>query len=94
MSRLPQLSEDWIAVNQCSVFGSRPDFGERWVQPLPESWPTSYLDKAIVRIAVLRARELVAQGYSADEASRIACPGAWSLWRNAVQEHLKRVEQT
>jgi hypothetical protein len=93
-SLLYQLSEDWVAVNQCDMFGSRPGFRERRVQPLPESSPTSYLDKAIVRVGVLRARELVMQGYSADEACRIACPGSWSQWRAVVRQHLERAEQT
>lgn len=94
MAELIQSPQDWVAVNQRGVFASRPDFREEQVEPLPGSRPTSYLDKAVVRVAVLRARELVTQGYSADEASRAACPGAWSQWRDVVRELLERAEQT
>ena len=59
------------------------------MQPPFESWPTSYLDKAIVRVALLRARGLIAQGCSADEAARTACPGSWSEWRIVVRAHLE-----
>ena len=62
------------------------------MQQLSESWPTSYLDKAIVRVAVLRARELIAKGCSEDEAVRIACPGSWAEWRAVVHAHLESVD--
>jgi hypothetical protein len=59
-----------------------------------ESCPTSYLDKAIVRVAMLRARELIEQGCSADEAVSSACPGSWSEWRVVVRAHLESVDAT
>lgn len=64
------------------------DYQQRPMQASPESWPTSYLDKAIVRVALSRARELIAQGHSADEAAKLACPGSWSQWRNLVRAQL------
>ena len=58
------------------------------------SMPTYYLDSAIVRVAVLRARELIAQGRSTDEAVRIACAGPWATWRNLVLEQVLDCEAT
>ena len=55
-----------------------------------ERFPTSYIDKAVVRVALARARELMAQGHSADEAARLACPGAWSEWRDFVRSQLSK----
>jgi hypothetical protein len=94
MSLLDQFSPDPNAINRRGVVVSRPDFRESPVSPLPEALPTSYLDKAVVRVAVLRARELFAQGYSADEAARLACPGSWSQWRSVVRMHLERAHET
>lgn len=64
------------------------------MEPPSESWPISYLDKAIVRVAVLRARELMEQGYSAHEAVSAACPGSWSEWRVVVRAHLESIDAT
>jgi hypothetical protein len=94
MSLLDQFSPDPNAINRGGVVLSRPDFRESPVSPLPETLPTSYLDKAIVRVAVLRARELIAQGYTADEAARHACRGSWSQWCHVVRAYLERADQT
>jgi hypothetical protein len=60
---------------------------------LSEPSPTSYLDRVIVRVAVLRARELIAQGRSREEAVRLSCPGSWSLWSGVVRARVERTEQ-
>ena len=59
------------------------------MEPPSESWPISYLDKAIVRVAVLRARELIEQGYSTDVVISTACPGSWSELRVVARAHLE-----
>jgi hypothetical protein len=59
------------------------------MQSLRENELTSYLDNAILRVAVLRARKLIAQGLSTDEAVRLACRGSWSQWRLLVQARLE-----
>jgi hypothetical protein len=59
------------------------------MRSLPNSEPISYLDRASVRVAVLRARNLIAQGRSLDEAVRLACPGSWSQWRVLVHAQLQ-----
>jgi hypothetical protein len=51
------------------------------MQPFPKADTISYLNNAIVRVAVLEARKLIAQGSSADEAVDLACPGPWSQLR-------------
>lgn len=40
--------------------------------------PENYLDRAITRLALERARKLMAAGFIAEEAARHACPGSWS----------------
>ena len=50
--------------------------------------PGTYLDKAIVRLALARARELMAQGHSAEDAATLACTGAWHEWRAYVLARL------
>lgn len=59
------------------------------MQSFRENEPTSYLDNAIVRVAVLRARKSIAQGLSIDEAVRLACRDSWSQWRLLVQARLE-----
>jgi hypothetical protein len=53
--------------------------------------PTYSLDTAILRVAVLRARELVQQGRSIDEAVVLACPRTWSGLQSLVQKQLKEI---
>ena len=48
------------------------------------NFPTTWLDKAIARLALGRARELVAAGLSPEEAARLACRGAGAQWRQWV----------
>jgi hypothetical protein len=56
--------------------------------PPSKTDPRSYLDEAIVRVAVLQARKLIAQGVAAEEALRLACPGSWSSLRLLVLARL------
>ena len=51
---------------------------------LTEPGFATYLDRAIVRIAIHDARKLIAEGRPLDEAATLACPGAWAEWRNWV----------
>ena len=59
------------------------------MQSFPKADSISYLNNAIVRIAVLEARKLIAQGLSADEAVNLACPGPWSQLRLLVRARLE-----
>ena len=52
------------------------------------SAPISYLDAAIVRVALLRAHKLLQQGQSIEQALIVACPGAWSELRCLVESEL------
>lgn len=61
---------------------------ERADAPLPIGEPASYLDRAIVRVALLRACKLIEQGRSTEEAVRLACPGPWSPLRFVVHTQL------
>ena len=47
-------------------------------------FPTTWLDKEIARLALGRARELVAAGLSPEEAATLACRGAGAQWRQWV----------
>lgn len=88
--KLPdQFSLDGLAVNQVGVLACRRLNDEQGpLQMSPQTLPTSYLDKAVFRVALSPARELVVQGRSADEAARLACPGSWSQWSGAVRAQL------
>jgi hypothetical protein len=55
---------------------------------MQSSAPISYLDAAIVRVALLRAHKLLQQGQSIEEALNLACPGAWSELRRLVKSEL------
>lgn len=46
--------------------------------------PTSYLDKAVARLAITEARKLIAQGHSPDQAATITCQGTRLEWRAYV----------
>jgi hypothetical protein len=50
-----------------------------------------YLDAAIIRIATLRARELVVRGETIEQAIDLACPGAWSRFRPIVATELRQL---
>ncbi len=49
-----------------------------------DDFPTIWLDKEIARLALGPARELVAAGLSPEEATVLACRGAWAQWREWV----------
>jgi hypothetical protein len=51
--------------------------------------PGSYLDKAVVRLALAEARKLLAQGHSPEQAATLACKGAWAEWRGYVLARLQ-----
>ena len=44
----------------------------------------NYLDRAIVKVASSKVRQLVAEGHSPAAALRLATPGAWSEYRSDV----------
>ena len=50
--------------------------------------PENYLDRAITRVALARARKLMATGVLAEEAARHACPGSWSEFQPYVRVRL------
>jgi hypothetical protein len=50
--------------------------------------PVTYLDCAIVRLALTKARKAVAEGLSPNDAAAAACTGAWSEWREYVYFHI------
>lgn len=52
-----------------------------------DSEPVYFL-VAIARVGALRARELIANGHSIDEAVALACRGPWSQWRWLVHNEL------
>jgi hypothetical protein len=58
------------------------------MQRLTDLGLASYLDKAIARITFDNAHKLVAAGRPPDEAATLACPGAWSEWREYVLARL------
>jgi hypothetical protein len=53
-----------------------------------EARPISYLDQAIIRVALVEARRLIAAGKLPDEAAGLACTGAWSPLRGQVRARL------
>lgn len=53
--------------------------------------PTTALDKEVARLALLHARQLVAEGTSQQEAAMLATKGAWKEWRGWVTAHLSTV---
>lgn len=52
---------------------------------IPETW----LEKEVARLALEKARQLVAEGQTPDEAADAACSGAWAEWRGWVLAHLR-----
>ncbi len=48
------------------------------------NFPTTWLDKEIVRLALGPARELGAAGLSPEAAATLASRGAWAQWREWV----------
>jgi hypothetical protein len=86
-----RFSLDQVIFDQPDLLGFCADYPETSVPP-PESSPTSYLDRAICRVALLRAREFLAKGYSKDEAVRLSCTGSWSQWRVFVREQLEAID--
>lgn len=50
--------------------------------------PRSYLDKAVVRLALRHMRELIARGHSPADAATLSCPGAWAEFREYVLTQL------
>ena len=49
----------------------------------------NYLDRAIIRVAASRARELVAEGHYPHAALSLATPGSWREYRSDVQAFLR-----
>jgi hypothetical protein len=53
--------------------------------PIPETW----LEKEVARLALEKARQLVAGGKTPEDAANMACPGAWREWRGWVLTRLR-----
>jgi hypothetical protein len=49
----------------------------------------NYLDRAIIRVASGRVRELVAEGLTPHAALSLATPGTWSEYRSDVQAFMR-----
>jgi hypothetical protein len=50
--------------------------------------PGNHLDRAIIRVALERARKLIENGFLPEEAARYACRGSWSGFQSDVRARL------
>lgn len=51
--------------------------------------PTTRLDQECVRIALENAHDLIANGYTAEDAAQLACRGSWAEFYGYVVQKLR-----